>query len=98
MTLGNLTNNLKGNVLLINETIPIVAEASDLVDVVNSGITVFDGINPTAMIQSPNLSVEEALVLGGAGLSLAGYLLTEANPNIHGRPAFELRTFRTGKS
>ena len=38
LTLGNFTNNLNGNVLLKNETIPIVGEASDLVNIVNSGI------------------------------------------------------------
>ncbi len=58
-------------VLLKNEQGPVLSDAATLVALAQNGISLFDQIDPTVIVTTLGLTVQEALVLGGAQLDLS---------------------------
>ena len=64
------------NVVLKNLSIPLEADAEILVNLVQNGITVFEGFEPTVAISNEAISVDDAVILGRAGLHLGNVAIT----------------------
>ena len=60
-------------VLLKNEQGPILSDAATLVTLAQNGISLFDQIDPTVIVTTAGLTVQEALVLGEAQLDLSNH-------------------------